>query len=227
MTKALSPFFPKGLKPDLTRSLALQFTLQSFLQTLEWEKALLSEIVILPNFFRKPSNYLNKLLFKQTKPLDAICFYSEILLKTAKSPEGKNLINPIYKITHRMRDIKNTIAFFPQKRFSIARFRELHSSIKQELSFFWEALFPFFQESKKDENVWAFLIENRAKFHTLFQTFCIEKLIKTLFPGGKQELCSLLFSRYFQRGFVEAWGKLEPLIEELKWNDNTKSEKSS
>src|SRR5262249_45259818 len=90
-------------------------------------------------------------------------------------------------------------------------------NLSNRLIEFYEALFPFFEEAKSDENVLFYLIENKDSLNRYLHPKKIEHLLAKLYPAGPTHLRAILCEGYTRRGFSAFYAQHEALIDSIEW----------
>jgi hypothetical protein len=237
------PLFPTDVDSRATRSLSLQLSIQEWIFAFDGIAALEKN----PADPHSLSQDVQKLLlFSLSSPfsampgtLDKLCFYLHKLLGsstlTCKSPKE----NSIEALLDRMHDdllsFWSKINAWKRSSSSVAlisdTIQELCLGLRSTLMEFFDALFPFFEEAKSDENVIFYLIERKAPIDQILQQAhrlgisektisrptMIEDLFCRLYPEGPQHLRTILSEGYTRRGFSEFYAQHKALIESIEW----------
>jgi len=234
------PLFPSDVDSRATRSLSLQLSIQ------EW----LASFDCLTMLEKKPSEPhrldvdVQKLLLSSldspfsAKPgtLDKLCFYLHKLLAsstvTSKSPKPSNTEALLDKMHDELLSFRNQINTWKRAPSStdiiVKAVTELCISLRRTLLQFFDALLPFFEEARADENVLFYLIEHKLEINkNLQQTYIadlsrprsqtIEHLLSHLYPSGPAHLRTILWEGYTRRGFTEFYAQHKTVIESLDW----------
>jgi hypothetical protein len=220
------PIFPSDLSQTAAFSLSLQLALKEWLASFDIITTLLSQP---PENLEGVSSELQKfLLFSIDNPfsrkagtLDKLCYFSDELLARTKV----DLREPIETLLDNMRD---AILDFRSKSTSWKRkmppifmiaseIKLLSSTLTMRLGEFFEALIPFFEEAKSDENILFYLIENRAAINKVLFPKKVEDLFSHLYPAGPEHLRAIICEGYTRRGFADFYKKHETLIDSIDW----------
>ncbi len=221
------PIFPPDLNQQAARSLSLQMALQEWLYSFQVIQAVLSSSN--HTDLEAISNQLQKfLLFSLDNPfakragtLDKMSFYMDELSSRSRIESREGIEN----ILNAMRD---AVLYFRQKLLNWKRKTPAPSTISLEsealchilegkLRDYYEALIPYFEEAKSDENVLFYLIEHRDEFNDVLEPKKIEDLLCHLYPSGPAHLRAILCEGYTRRGFGEFYAKHEALIDSIEW----------
>ena len=229
------PLFPPDLEPPAARSLSMQFALQEWIaclraaELIERESPKILQGEDLFNEMVAICKELEKfLLFSLDNPfakkggtLDRLCFYCDVLTEASKV-EGREQIHLL--LEHMRSSVLATRAkIFSWKR-KIPDIREISSemrtlcdSLKEKLSEFFLALFPYFEEARSDENVLFYLIEQRDLINEAIYPDKVEMILSRLYPSGPAHLRAILCEGYTRRGFGDYYAKHESLIDSIEW----------
>ncbi len=185
-----SPLFPSNLETPMARSL----TLQLILETLKGFAAL-----------KNPSEF----------PFDKLQFHSEVLAKGAPA-NGAALICALEEIRKVLFSFK--IRSILSEKIAKGEAPQLLASQLQEcLKDYFQKLTPLLRESRSDENLLVYLIENRDTFNEFLGEKCIQELLQSFFPTGHDQLRAVIYEGYNRRGFDSFFASVEPLINEICW----------
>jgi len=221
------PIFPPDLEPPAARSLSLQLSLQEWVASFE----------IITNIQKKStdgnldaiSNELQKfLLFSLDNPfakkpgtLDKLCFYSDELTETSRSGSRESLDALLDYMRDEILSLRAKLIAWKKKApptFVISiEIKQLSATLTQRLREFYDALYPFFEEARSDENVLFYLIEKRETLNSLLNPKKIEHLLSRLYPNGPAHLRAILCEGYTRRGFSEFYAQHETLIDSIEW----------
>ena len=222
------PLFPSHLTPSAARSLSLQFLLQEFILAFTY----LERVQIK---FRETGHILSTdaiyneldqwLLFSVEKPLsqkggsiDNLCFYSEILIKnsTVEEADIPMFLESLRLSAFRMKS--KVLSFHSRdKKGLIDALLALIQESKNHLQQFFSTFPLFFEESREDENILFFLIEQKDKLNRHLGDRTVDKVLNRLFPKGPRELRAALYDGYARRGFLDFFAKHKALIDTLEW----------
>lgn len=184
------PLFPSDLKRSVARSLSLQFALKELLKSFA-----------LVDARSQPEQFLALSLIdpfvQKGGALDRLCFYSEILLQ-----------NSTRKPLQVLEDLRNLIL----QELALS-WKERLEQIGLGLKRFFEALQLPLYESRSDESVLVFLMENKQKINHYLGASTLENLFGVFFPEGPDQLRAVLFEGFSKRGFSLFFKKIEPLID--------------
>lgn len=232
------PLFPSNLEPPAARSLGLQFILQEFITCF----AVVSKIQEkAPPLIRGEdpvqelaavSRELEQfLLFSLDNPfaqkggsLDKLCFYCDVLFQASR-------VNGQEEVGMQLESLRNEVLATRAKIFTWKRKITPSSLILEEierlcetlvlgLRDFFEALFPYFEEARSDENILFYLIEQREVLNQLLECPKIEQIFCRLYPSGPTHLRAILCEGYTRRGFSDFYAKHESLIDSIEWTAN-------
>jgi hypothetical protein len=153
--------------------------------------------------------------------LDKLCFFSDELI--ARFP--LKLADPLDSLLDQMHD---EVLSFRKKLMGWKRKSPLLETVSIEtnkvcdkltfrLNQFYDALVPFFEESRSDENVLFYLIEHIEIFNQILSPRKIEDLLQHLYPAGPAHLRAILCEGYTRRGFGSFYAKHEELINSIEW----------
>jgi len=192
------PLFPSDVDSRATRSLSLQLSIQ------EW----LSSFDCLAMLEKKPNephtldvDVQKLLLFALDSPfaakpgtLDKLCFYLHKLLATStvtsKSPKTsitETLLDNMHDELLAFRNQINAWKRAPSSTEIIANaVQELCLSLRQTLLQFFDALLPFFEEARADENVLFYLIEHKLDINEVLQQRLYGAQSSLVNSGGPQ-----------------------------------------
>ncbi|MBI5272533.1 MAG: hypothetical protein HY861_00940 [Chlamydiia bacterium] len=220
------PTFPSNLTPPATRPLALLFILQEWLSLVQLTTHLKQ---LSADNLLAIAKYLDKLLlsslnnpFTQTGgSLDKLCFYCGILLQASNISDEtiptllETMRNATVKVrTKHLSWSKQAAQAKEEVRQELFQFKQ---NLRQNLSSFFSALFPFLQETYMDENVLLYLIEHREAFNLFLGPRAIENLLRIFFPAGIDSLRETICNGYTRRGFAAFYTQQEPLLSALDW----------
>lgn len=220
------PIFPPDLNPAAARSLSFQLILQ------EW----LSSITVIDSLAKHSessldiiSDELQKfLLFSMDNPfakragtLDKLSYFSDELLNHSRIEIRATLDTLLNHMRDAVLSFRQRVAIWKRKAplfstISIDLY-QLCQLLTLRLKEFFQALLPFFEEAKSDENILFYLIEHRDAFNQIFSTKKIEDLLSQLYPTGPAHLRAILCEGYTRRGFGEFHAKQEALIDSIEW----------
>lgn len=225
-----SSIFNQNMQPMLACSLSLQFILQEWmyisdlLRHLEVVTPLRLQSIDVKSEIAHLFKELEKLfLFSPTQSsnaLDKLCFYCEILLQ-ASSTNGRE----IEAILQEMRSSAGKLKFemlLWKKMESFPRqicdaLGSCYSLLRKKLFDFFKKLSPFFYDMRYDENVLAYLVENRKRMNAILGHRRIEELLSFLFPEGPLAFRKVIEEGYARRGFSSSFYTLEPFIDQIEW----------
>lgn len=228
------PVFPSKLDTPSARSLGLQFTLQELIASFELLDRIQAETprrlqgISLAQELASIARDLEKfLLFSLENPfvqkggaLDKLCFYSEILLQ-ASSNADQELSTLLDEMRDEIMKIKGKLNVWrkapPPLADIVSQLLDLYAGLHHKLCRFFSALTAFVQQSRSDENVLFFLLENRSQLNAHLGSRCVEELLHRLFPAGILQLRAAICEGYTRRGFTSFLAKAEPLIEAIEW----------
>ncbi|MBX7067341.1 MAG: hypothetical protein K1X28_08930 [Parachlamydiales bacterium] len=228
------PVFPPNLEPPLARSLSIQFILTSLIDGFAFILKLQHSTPLKGGYIRKEVEALYQelqkiLLFSLEEPMsqtggfiDKLCFYSDILIQASqiKEPELFPVLEEIRKelLTFRSKMLvwKKLSASYPLEEM-LEQLMQLTSHLFEHLRSYFRALVPFLRETRSDENLLIFLIENKQRLNRDLGPHCIEELLQSFFPAGHDQLRAVIYEGYTRRGFSEYFTAVEPLINELHW----------
>ena len=227
------PLLPPDLDARASRSLSLQLCVQEWICAFDCiaeleertenphaladtvQKLLLFALDSIfsakPGTLDKLACYLNKLLANST-----------LTCKSPKTNETEILLDQAHDDTLAF---WNTLiawkrAYSPMSPLQ-GTVRQLCETLRNTLLSFFEALFPFFEEAKCDENVLFFLIERQSKINHIFQYASprksLEDLFRRLYPTGPTHLRTILAEGYTRRGFGEFYAQHKTVIESIEW----------
>jgi hypothetical protein len=203
--------------------LSLQLCVQEWLATFDAIAALeVSELYLLTDAVQK------LLLFSLDSPfsvkpgtLDKLCFYLHKLL------ESSVILSPIESLLNQMEEYLLALRakLYAWKRGPVEPshisevVNDVCSQLRQKLLEFFNALLPFFEEAKADENVVFYLIERQAPINNILQhdKSSIEHLFSHLYPSGPAHLRTILYEGYTRRGFTEFYAQHKTMIESIEW----------
>jgi hypothetical protein len=226
------PLFPTNLEPPAARSLSLQFVLQEWVgcaQVLESIVKKTRDTVRGTNPLPDISKELEKFfLFSLDNPftqkggtLDKLCYYCDALFQVSKAV-GHELIadllehmrNTMLKIRSKLLIWKRTMPPLEEVSAEIERHvQELFRRLQE----FFEALFPYLEEARSDENVLFFLIEKKEIMNRFLYPQKVEHALARLYPSGPAHLRAILCEGYTRRGFSEFYAQHESLIDSIDW----------
>lgn len=235
--RSLHPWFifPPNLELPSARSLSLLFILQELASSfylIEYLKKTTPEQLQGANLQKELetiSSQLEKfLLFSLDNPftqkrgvLDKLCFYSDILIQASKvSLEILPMIledmrASILRIKSKLLVWKK--ALHPLDEVFIHLF-DFYNELDQKFSAFFSALIPYLKESRTNENILFYLIENKEIFNRHLQPQSIENLLNNFFPAGFHELRAAICEGFTRRGFSDFFAKKEDLINAVEWD---------
>jgi hypothetical protein len=226
------PLFPPDVDSKATRSLSLQLSIQEWINSFRWieevekrpselqiiadglQKLLLysleSPFSVKPGTFDKLSFYLHKLQNASTSPIN----FAETLLDDMRT----NILSFLGQI-HGWKKALSTPSEL------LEHVRKLCHLLRSKLLEFFDALFPFFDEARSDENVLFYLIERQKEMNQILQNETsftprfknIEHLFCHLYPTGPAHLRMILLDGYTRRGFSEFYAQHKTLIESIEW----------
>lgn len=229
------PIFPPNLELPAARSLAILFILEELIASLKLVNHLQT---VTPEQLRGAnlqqelamiSVELEKfLLFSLDNPftqkggvLDKLCFYSEILIQASRADlEALPMIleemrNAILKLKSKLLLWKKALHPLDQ---ILLHLLDLYTELQMKFSSFFSALIPYLQESRTDENVLLYLIENKDIFNQYLAPRTIENLLARFFPTGFDELRAAICEGFTRRGFADFFAEKEPLINAIEWD---------
>jgi hypothetical protein len=225
-----SSIFHQNMSPALTCSLSLQFILYEWMRACELLRHL--EVVTPLRLQNKEAKTefasilkeIEKLFFlssfQDAGMLDKLCFYCEILLQ-ASPLNGSNIDVILQDIKSLTGKLKFEVLMcqktdpLPPKICEILSSN--YSTLRKKLIVFFKDLFPFLYDMRYDENMLAYLIENRKKLNTILGNRQIEELLSYLFPEGPFFLKKTIEEGYAKRDFYSFFYKIEPFIDQIEW----------
>lgn len=229
------PLFPPDLEPPAARSLSLQLALQEWICSYDLIEALEKKPprIIPPEQFLQELETLSKelqklLLFSIESPfsqkpgtLDKLCFYSDELLQASHIIDRE----PIGHLLNHMRDallnfrtrLSSWRRKIPSSSVLSYDIEQLCRILSQRLTEFYEALYPFFEEARSDENVLFYLIEQKDSLNRHLHPKKVEHLLARLYPSGPTHLRAILCEGYTRRGFSAFYARHEALIDSIDW----------
>ncbi len=228
------PVFPSKLDTPAARSLGLQFTLKELIASFDLLDRIQAETprriqgLNLAQELASIARDLEKfLLFSLENPfvqkggaLDKLCFYSEILLQASNNAD-QELTTLLDEMRDEIMKIKGKLHVWrkapPPLADIVSQLLDLYAGLHHKLCRFFSALTGFVQQSRSDENVLFFLLENRGQLNAHLGSRCVEELLHRLFPSGILQLRAAICEGYTRRGFTSFLAKAEPLIEEIEW----------
>jgi hypothetical protein len=83
------------------------------------------------------------------------------------------------------------------------------------LETFSDALFPYVEACKQDENVVLYLIEQRTTLNECVRPELVERWLRRLFPKGPAPLRAMLQEGYSRRGFSDFYTRKEALVQSI------------
>ncbi len=221
------PIFPPDLNQPVARSLSLQLALQEWLVSFEVidsvrKKSNQTDLEDLSNELQKFLLFsLDNPFAKRAGTLDKLCYFADEL--TARFP--LELKEPVDTLLDNMRDavlsFRKTLMSWKRKTptpvLISTETNLLCEKLTVRLKQLYEALLPFFEESKSDENVLFYLIEHKKIFNQILSPRKIEDLLEHLYPAGPAHLRAILCEGYTRRGFGDFYAKHEELIDSIEW----------
>lgn len=229
------PVFPPNLELPAARSLAILFILEELAASLKLVEHLQNitpeqlQGANLQQELALISNEIEKfLLFSLDNPftqkggvLDKLCFYCEILIQASRLElEAVPMIleemrNAILKLKSKLLLWKKALHPLDQ---ILHHLLDLYSELKMKFASFFSALIPYLQESRTDENVLLYLIENKEIFNKYLGLRTVENLLAGFFPSGCYELRAAICEGFTRRGFADFFTEKEPLINAIEWD---------
>ena len=226
------PLFPPDVDSKATRSLSLQLCIQEWIASF----AKIEEIEKKPLELKALGDGVQKLLLYSlespfsVKPgtFDKLCFYLHKLQDTSTAPIRfaetllEEMRTNILSLVSQIHGWKRALCHPCELLDSVLK---LCQKLRSNLLEFFDALFPFFEEAKSDENVLFFLIERQKEINRILQQKTafiprfknIEDLFGCLYPSGPTHLRTILFDGYTRRGFSEFYAQHKTLIESIEW----------
>lgn len=226
------PLLPTDIDSRATRSLSLQLAIQEWISTFDCLRALEKN---------RPEPHaladaIQKILLSSmecpfsTKPgtLDKLCFHLHKLLanstltgKSAKLSPTDALLDQMQNAILDFRGQINAWKYAASSPASISSaVQTLCATLRGKLMEFFDALFPFFEEARQDENVLFFLIERKAEINHILRASrptTLEHIFSRLYPTGPTYLHTILQEGYTKRGFSEFYAQHKTLIESIAW----------
>lgn len=221
------PIFPPDLNQPIARSLSLQLALQEWLISFEIidsvrKKSCKIDIDGISNELQKFLLFsLDNPFAKKAGTLDKLCYFAEEMTSRFRI----ELKEPVDCLLDHMRDAvlgfrKNLLSWkrkAPTLGTISSETNQVCDVLTVRLKQFYEALLPFFEESRSDENVLFYLIEHKNIFNQILSPTKIEDLLKHMYPAGPAHLRAILCEGYTRRGFGEFYAKHEELIDSIEW----------
>ncbi len=219
------------LNPSTARSLSLLFILQeitSLFYLLSRSKERCKENISILQLPEELEDYLHLTIEdpspKQEISLTKLSFYADILLQCSKLDEII-LLQRLEVIRSVATKIK--FHFFIAKRQTPPK-KDIFEMILQELiscdhavnSFFF-SLIPFLKETRTDENILIYLIEQKEILNQYLQENTIETLFQLLFPEGESAMRAILHEGFTRRSFTQFLQTKEELIHSFNWKNHT------
>ncbi|MDE3045318.1 MAG: hypothetical protein KGJ02_01545 [Verrucomicrobiota bacterium] len=229
------PLFPSNLEPPAARSLSLQFAMQEFVACFKIVAQIREQV---PKLIRgeeplKEIGFLSKelekfLLFSLDNPfaqkggsLDKLCFYCDMLLQASRVNGQEAVGMQLEYLRNEMLATRAKIFTwkrkYPPSSIVLTEIDRLCDALVEGLRDFFEALFPYFEEARSDENILFYLIEQRRVLNKLLECPKVEQLLSRLYPSGPAHLRAILCEGYTRRGFSDFYAKHESLIDSIEW----------
>lgn len=235
------PLFPHDLGAPEARSLAILFILEEVLATFDaigsFSEAAGSLASSDGEQLQKIAQRLERLLLfslehplaQRVAHLDKLCYYFERLLECSDREDGGEAPRILEEMRSVILDLRAKIGAARRKsapkgaingaikgRAIVGDLTAGAEALRARCVEFFHALFPFLQESRGDENVLFYLIEQRRCFNKRLGPHAIEELLLTMFPGGMKDLRAVLCEGYTRRGFASFYAEHEPLFDALE-----------
>ena len=225
-----------GLASPLVRSLCAQLLLQTLLSGFEQAERLKAlsflKIVqlkqqidwILKELEKMYLSSVNAPLSEQWGVLDLLQFYSELLIKHSNY-SGEQIFPLLERSKLSFLRIRSEMIVWKKvmSRYSLEDMQEtlvqFCHDLLGDLRRFFSALVPFLQEMRSDENVLTYLLEHREEFNRSLGDRSIELLLQSFFPAGHDQLRAVIYEGYTKRGFSSFFSQVEPLIENVRWEE--------
>ena len=197
------PTFPLNLNPAVSRSLSLQFVLEELLRACH-----------LLERWKELSTLEKKALIEKVETLSLVKLhtYVDTLSGASSILDSSDLRISFEAMEQIIRAVKHAL-LRSEKKADTA----LPDPFFAECSHFFAALIPYFEESKSDENVLFYCLEQKGNLNRFLGPSTAEKLFKRLFPSGPESLREYLEERYHRRGFNSHFAKHQALLDELLW----------
>jgi hypothetical protein len=220
------PIFPYDLQAANAKSLALLFILQELLsqlflveesKKLKPPKSLVDILARLEQFLflTLPSPFT-----KKGGGIDKLCFYCETLLQASKIDSDLPLTT-LDKMRKEILEIKTLISRMQKEGISelcTQTLGKLYKTLMEQFSIFFKSLFPFFEESKTNENLLLFLVEHQSHWDNYLGEKTVISLFRHLFPSGPCELRAAICEGYTRRGFASFYATKESLVDAIEWD---------
>lgn len=197
------PTFPLNLDPAISRSLSLQFVLEELLRSCRllepWETLSIPQ---------------KKAIIDKVESISFVKLHTYVdALSTASMAIDSSGLSIAFEAMEKIiRNAKHAL-LRSEKKIELL----LPNPFFAECSRFFLALTPFFEESKSDENVLFYCLEQKDALNRFLGPFAAEKLFQRLFPSGPESLREYLEERYCRRGFNSHFAKHQALLDKLLW----------
>lgn len=234
--RSLNPWsiFPTDLDAPVTRSLSIQFILQTLIDGFDIVRELKSSTIIKGHAIREELKKIldelqRILLFTIQNPmgqkiaiLDKLSYYSEILIE-ASQVQSSELTFELEQMRKSLLGAKAKMMMWKKMPGSypldemLEQIMQLYSTLQEKFCQYFIALTPYLKEARSDENVLISLIENKEKLNSSLGPKHIEKLLQSFFPAGFDQLRAVINEGYTRRGFNTFLSSVEQLIDEIQW----------
>lgn len=189
-----APLFPDRIKPKATRRLAFLFLLDAMREIFR----LLSE--------KGEEEFASLFSPPNQGAVSHLLFYAEKLSSVARIENAEPK-----RVAETLRNA--ALAFYTEKIVHArACFGTLRSSLQEGLCRLFFSLFPFFERSRKDENLLLYLLEHREEWNRHLGERSIETLLFSLFPKGPHDLYTTMREKFAERGLEEFFEQKKHLL---------------